>query len=426
MTRKKTKSRIYWRDQGGTRRAYGDFRDFADVGGGREALTATGEKMATADPQVAEKLAADRITALQKRRRTRGIHGTDERGLYEFAAHHLAQKAKSGRVTPRWIGEMEQRLETAMRFFGVELRREGTRVELLSDVPLSSVGLRQVQQYANWLAEQPNKRGGTYSGKTQLEYLIALGNLFRRAEGEGVIPPGSNPVTALMDKPRPTRAEARWLEVWEAALLLDSAGTYQPNQDPQFPAIPFMYPLLATFLLTGGRKSEVLGLEVDDLSFDRKTVTYRPHTHRRLKTDTSFRAVPLWPQLEEVLRAYVFGGNGPKAGLLFPSVRTGEMIWDLRKAMDAIATRAGWKPGEITTKMFRHTYCAARLQTLDRGHPVSPYTVARELGHGGDQLVRRIYGHLGELRHRSEVVEYRVNQHAERISAHLAEHHATD
>ena len=31
---------------------------------------------------------------------------------------------------------------------------------------------------------------------------------------------------------------------------------------------PFAYPLLATFLLTGGRRSEVLGLELDDVSFE--------------------------------------------------------------------------------------------------------------------------------------------------------------
>jgi hypothetical protein len=61
--------------------------------------------------------------------------------------------------------------------------------------------------------------------------------------------------------------------------------------------------------------------------------------------------------------------------------------------------------------MLRHTYCAARLQTLDRGEPVSQFTAGRELGHGGDSLVRRVYGHLGEVRHRADVVEYRVEQH---------------
>ena len=30
----------------------------------------------------------------------------------------------------------------------------------------------------------------------------------------------------------------------------------------------------------------------------------------------------------------------------------------------------------------------------------------KELGHSGDALVRRMYGHLGTVRHRSKVVEY--------------------
>jgi hypothetical protein len=44
--RKRT-SRVYWRDQGGARRAYGDFRDYRDVGGKLEPLVAQGEKRAT-------------------------------------------------------------------------------------------------------------------------------------------------------------------------------------------------------------------------------------------------------------------------------------------------------------------------------------------------------------------------------------------
>jgi integrase len=95
------------------------------------------------------------------------------------------------------------------------------------------------------------------------------------------------------------------------------------------------------------------------------------------------------------------------------------MLRDFRKPLDAIAERAGWKAGEIRSRMFRHTYCAARLQTLDQGAPVSPYTVAKELGHGGDHLVKRIYGHLGTVRHRSEVVEYRVENHREVLGDRL-------
>jgi hypothetical protein len=76
---------------------------------------------------------------------------------------------------------------------------------------------------------------------------------------------------------------------------------------------------------------------------------------------------------------------------------------------------ARWKPGDIRTRLFRHTYCAARLQTLDAGAPMSIYTVARELGHQSDEMVKRIYAHLGATRHRSGEVEYRLEQHFDQL-----------
>ena len=75
---------------------------------------------------------------------------------------------------------------------------------------------------------------------------------------------------------------------------------------------------------------------------------------------------------------------------------------------------------------FRHSYCAAGLQLLDHGAPISPYTVAKWLGHGGTALVNRVYGHLGEVRHRSEHLEFRVEQHAAKLKDRLAALHAFD
>jgi hypothetical protein len=52
-------------------------------------------------------------------------------------------------------------------------------------------------------------------------------------------------------------------------------------------------------------KAEVLGLEVGHVNFQRNTMTFRPHAHRRLKTATSHRTIPLEPQLKEILRAHI-------------------------------------------------------------------------------------------------------------------------
>jgi hypothetical protein len=89
------------------------------------------------------------------------------------------------------------------------------------------------------------------------------------------------------------------------------------------------------------------------------------------------------------------------------------------KVLDRVATRAGWQRGEFYTRALRHTYCAARLQTLDHGAPVTPYTASRELGHGSLDMVERVYAHLGTMRHRSDVVEYRPEQHMERLRERL-------
>ena len=105
--------------------------------------------------------------------------------------------------------------------------------------------------------------------------------------------------------------------------------------------------------------------------------------------------------------------------ILNPGAAAEAMVTDFRKLLDAVAERAGWKAGEIRGKMFRHTYCAARLQTLDNGAAVSVFTVGRELGHGGDTMVKQVYGHLGDVRHRSAVVEYRFQKHAAILKARL-------
>jgi hypothetical protein len=51
------------------------------------------------------------------------------------------------------------------------------------------------------------------------------------------------------------------------------------------------------------------------------------------------------------------------------------MLTDFRKVLNRVTVPAGWESGAVTSKMFRHTYCSARLATLDRGAPVSQDTV---------------------------------------------------
>ena len=73
-----------------------------------------------------------------------------------------------------------------------------------------------------------------------------------------------------------------------------------------------------------------------------------------------------------------------------------------------VTVPAGWELGAITSKLFRHTYCSARLATLDRGAPVSQETVFWEMGHSSRDLVERPPADYPAPGRESE---YRVEQH---------------
>lgn len=421
MTPRKRKSRVYWRAQGGARRAWFDGRDYADVGGTREPLIASGESFATMDPDLAAHLAAERLAKLQSARERRAFAGgrAVETQLDAFARLHLAAKQRSGKITDERLAIAGLALERAITYFGRE--RE-----------LGQIRVSDIRAWIIWLEALTTPRKRRLGAGTIRHHLNALSNLYRRAQEEEIVLPGYNPVAALMEKPAGPRREARWIEIHDAALLLEAARQLRPlggttldadtmerlrsechegrhaslraagrafgvsdvvvvgrilrgEQPATLPVDDAAHAevLVATFLLTGCRFREVAGLELDDVSFDRKTVTIRPNRWRALKTRTSHRVIPLWPQLESILRAWVFGPRLERGGsLLFPSwTAKGERrLQDIHRLLDRVAKRAGLGAGELRSKAFRHTYCAARLQTLDRGAPVSIYTVARELG----------------------------------------------
>lgn len=120
MTPRRRNSRVYWREQGGARRAYFDGRDFREVGGKLEPLIAPGERFATTDPDVATQLAAERLAELETARRNRAFHGgrAVETQLGAFARLHLIAKKKSGKFTDTWLSSSQLYLERAVSYFG--------------------------------------------------------------------------------------------------------------------------------------------------------------------------------------------------------------------------------------------------------------------------------------------------------------------
>jgi hypothetical protein len=164
---------------------------------------------------------------------------------------------------------------------------------------------------------------------------------------------------------------------------------------------------MAVHLLTGGRGSEVAGLEKADLDFADNWVWFRPNATRQNvnKVRGTARRVPMWPQLRPILEEYLAGPHAPEGPRLFDGK-------DCRKWLDEIAADVGWPSERVRLKVFRVTDASARIQTLDGGAPVSDWTVQQEMGHSSLRMLQEVYVRIGSIRQRREHVEYRWEEWA--------------
>ena len=119
--------RVYWREVGGVQRAYGDFRDFADVlprtakghpKGARRGLIPPGAKQPTTDPDVAAELAAQHVRELEDRRRRKVLLGVSETtALGPFVEYHVRERA-GAQLSDFWTDQTARMLGIALDFFG--------------------------------------------------------------------------------------------------------------------------------------------------------------------------------------------------------------------------------------------------------------------------------------------------------------------
>ncbi len=442
-------ARLYTRTRvrGGPMRYYADFRDFRDVGGDQEALIAPGERTATTDAKQAKELVEARLAALEELRAKLPAGPVAARAFGPFAASHLSMKATNEDAEERWLAAAQGHLEVARDFFG------DTR-------DLATITVGDVNAFVVHLRARENGRGGVLGGGAVNQYLNSLSNLFKRAISEGLLPLGGNPVQAMMTRPKMFRRPTAWLEIPEMAGILDWSRTYRAAREDL--ALPFVHELLMTYAHTGAREDEVLGLERGDVNLERRVISIRENSWRGLKNKNATRTLPIPSDLHAVLEAYERGPHAPKGRLYFPSYVDGveQKITDLRRILDKAPmparfrrprtaaelkqeaarrekkigrltgkTRTGPRPQEtleelrapidptivppLRTRMLRHTWCAARLQTTDGGKSVADYTVMSEMGHRDLEMIKKVYGHLGTFRHRGEEVSYQpVNRGA--------------
>lgn len=403
------------KNKGGSISYQGDFRQYADVGGKRVILREPGEKWGVACAKRAVALYEKMREALEETRKSIGYTALEyDPRLGPVALAHLrAQKEADSHASSTVAAEANILMHLVLT---------------LDNPRLSEVTGPRLESYIKKRKTEPGVRAGTtVSPRTILNELSVLSGVYSRAQKWKLI--GHNPVKDVTTKPRGRNgAVVTWLSPAEAGRLLDAAAridaetrraksvveayraarargeTVAPPTNEVFAAarrFAHCEALIATFLYSGGRLMEVLGLDVADLDFEGKRVHFRPNAHRTLKKAHHKRKVVFWRPLRDVLLHFLAatGRADATSGLLFAGIN-GQMMRSFTKSFARCVAEAGLEEPErfITRHTLRHTYATMLLATVVRTEggrwaERSSLSVSRALGHRTSYLVEITYGH---------------------------------
>jgi integrase len=411
-------SRIRWRNQGGKRRAYADLRS---IGGGQPALIPPGEKRATTDPEIAEKLLNQLLAKFEKRKKKKVLAAIDPGpDLADFAIHHLEEQAASDDYDTAWLTDSEAYLALAVDYF-TRWQHASTRhpEPLPRRRSLASIDVPDVRAFSEWLKSMPDQRGCQRPTASRRRILSALSNLYDRAIAEGKLPVGSNPVAVQFRELSAPSEETGWLSVGELALLLESARIigYEAQAAGELPSLPCLYELVATFMLTGAREGEITRLQVRHLDFESHTI-HIPDS----KTGRVARSIPMHSQLQGILSPYV-QRLGRTSGHVFTTT-WGEPIYSCLGVLDLLATRAGFREVQVRPAVFRTSYIIHRLACMDHGVPINPNKVAREVGYTSPSLRKKVLERVQYGRARMDELAFLPDAIGPHLSARLQTPHS--
>jgi len=256
---------------------------------------------------------------------------------------------------------------------------------LLGKIRLKELRPDQIQQFYEY-----KLKAGT--GKRTVEVLHStLHSALEHAVKMGVI--GRNPTDATTP-PRPEEKEMKFLDENQVIRLLLAARGGRNEA---------LYHLA---IATGLRESELLGLQWNDLDWQKRTLTVQRQAKRigrkegyfsPLKTRAGRRTIVLGLKTIEKLREhlnqqeserYLVGDSWKDLDLIFPSsIGTPQGQSNLYRGFKELLRQTGLP--ELRFHDLRHTAASLMLN-----HGVPAIVVSKRLGHAKVSITLDIYGHL--------------------------------
>ena len=161
-------------------------------------------------------------------------------------------------------------------------------------------------------------------------------------------------------------------------------------------SMPYHKAMLLVLYHAGLRKKEMTSLKVQDINMDQRYIRVRGKGDKmRIVPMTDMLHEALVPMFDPYMRAHLKKiGHNDK--LVFPSLRTGQIIKDIRRAIWGAMRRAGIIR-RITPHMLRHSF-ATHLLEADK----DLRTIQELLGHQ-EITTTQIYTHVSQVRKRDAI-----------------------
>lgn len=264
-------------------------------------------------------------------------------------------------------------------------------------IPLQELEPFHISRFLGYLRKNGSVRNdGGLSENTLKKIYVLLNSAMEKAVKWRLIK--YNPVAAI-DSPQPKKKEAKSMSFEEVQQLLESV-----KEDK------FMHAFLSFAVLTGMRKSEMLGLEWPEVDFENETVEVKKRlvvdqengTYKHedeTKREASRRIIAIPSKLSKLLKKYKvrqaetrlqlaeeyndekdFVFCKPDGNPYYPSTIT-------RKAKKAIL-KAGLS-SEYSLHTLRHTFATLQLKAGTEAK-----TIQEMLGHGNISTTMDIYSHV--------------------------------
>jgi len=286
--------------------------------------------------------------------------------------------------------------ESTVKKYKAVLANFSSYIEALAPgMRMDAIKTSTIQNFMEHRAEQTRFGKGkvpiTKSGVNKEVHFVST--VFKVAVKEGVI--ATSPVNENLEMfviPRQRTREHEMEDIFsdaEVALILNEMILNEAD----------VYPVVAAIAMTGARRAELYHLRQENVDFERNLIHIEPDpdTGWSPKNEASIRAVPMSPQLRELLEGLLKPEVRPQHAYVF-QLSDGRPVWQwvdwpLRRLQATIRKlqKRGEKVRHGTLRMLRHWFISTNLNRRD--NPINPVEMIRLVGHTDLSMLTKIYYH---------------------------------